>query len=978
MAGEFTLGSIVSKLELRKEQWNKAIKSAEKDTKSLTGFVSRNSDAIKKMGKAMTIAGGLIVGSLGFMVKQASDSQETFAKFGTVFEDVFEKANLAAENLAKNYGLSTLASKTLLSSTGDLLTGLGLTGEAALGLSERTQQLAVDLASFTNFSGGAKGASDALTKAMLGERESVKALGIVITEEMVKEQLWIEGKEKLTGQAKLQAKAEATLTIALGQSKNAIGDYARTSDSLANKTRELKARLEDVSVSIGTALIPVVTKVVGKITTIVEKVSNWIKENPILTKTIVKITAGVGVLLLVLGPLLIILPGLVTALGAMGLTGATAGIGLTSTATGATLAAIGIKALTFALKALFGPITLIAAAATALIITFQKLQKAKEAAIDAEDRLAIATARLEVKLRKITDAAGLTRAEMIQLKRKYDDNTVALLHAIHTGKEDVKLKKAMVKVGAENVKAMDAQKKGVEAHGSTVKRVSENVVKLIATMKNDIKKATLDEFEFKKQKAEETFEIRKKLLEKEGGVEEDFVLLKEALDAELGKIEKNRTKSVSDETKKRKAFWKGLIKDEKKFIKDRITAERDFQGRIEELTLGEFELKKKQLQRTLEEEIEVLNERLGNTKEFLEKKAQLEGAFAGEFKKIQIEQTVDAKEQLEERLRHWMNFAEDAGSAFSNFATSLLDKNKTLKEKWQQFTLDLKNSFIGMIGDMLKEWATNFVKNFILGAAKAKTAADTTGKVLQSAGKAIGAVGKGIGSVIESLATAIANAARTLAKAAPQLLVVGAVALALFAGFKAIQSLFGGGKGKAQDKATEMLQDIRNKTFDIFNGAQWMWKTITGDQQKRLDDHGQKFNWMVDQNKEMISIQSRSMTLLEKISAFTELIANALKNMPTAATGGFFPQETIVKVAEKAPEAIGTIPQLKNAFGGGGGSGTSETKVVINNQISPTFNTFDPMTMRDVWREHIEPQMLESFSVGGKSNTQLKQILGVT
>ena len=316
--GSFVAGSIIGKLLLDKTGWNQSVSSVAKDEKALGGMSDRMAKKFQNIGKAMTIAGGAIMVSLGSMVNKASEAQETFSKFDTVFQDVLSRASQAAQNLAYDYGLSDLAAKTLLSSTGDLLTGLGLTGEEALTLSERTQQLAVDLASFTNYSGGAEGASSALTKAMLGERESVKALGIVITEEMVKEKLRIAGKSKLTGLALQQAKAEATLTIAISQSKNAIGDYARTSGSLANQKRLLTAKLENFSTTVGTTLIPVVTRLITKITETVTTVSDWIKENPKLTETIVKVAAAGGALMLVLGPFVMMLPGLIALTGAWG------------------------------------------------------------------------------------------------------------------------------------------------------------------------------------------------------------------------------------------------------------------------------------------------------------------------------------------------------------------------------------------------------------------------------------------------------------------------------------------------------------------------------------------------------------------------------------------------------------------------------------------------------------------------------------
>ena len=58
----FKVGAIVAKLELDKKNWENSIKSVKKDQESLKGFVLRNEQQIKKMGKAMTIAGAAILG----------------------------------------------------------------------------------------------------------------------------------------------------------------------------------------------------------------------------------------------------------------------------------------------------------------------------------------------------------------------------------------------------------------------------------------------------------------------------------------------------------------------------------------------------------------------------------------------------------------------------------------------------------------------------------------------------------------------------------------------------------------------------------------------------------------------------------------------------------------------------------------------------------------------------------------------------
>ena len=140
-------------------------------------------DLGKKLSFGVTLP---VVGIGAAFIKAASDAEETSSKFATVFQDVRKESELVAKDLSRNFGLSNDASKELLSATGDLLTGFKFSGEQALDLSEKVNKLAIDLASFTNLTGGAEQASKALTKALLGERESIKTLGIAILEEDVK------------------------------------------------------------------------------------------------------------------------------------------------------------------------------------------------------------------------------------------------------------------------------------------------------------------------------------------------------------------------------------------------------------------------------------------------------------------------------------------------------------------------------------------------------------------------------------------------------------------------------------------------------------------------------------------------------------------------------------------------------------------------------------------------------------------------
>lgn len=260
-----------------------------------------------KAGQSLTTRLTIPIGIAGgAMIKLASDAEETSAKFNTVFSSINADAKRSAKVLTDSFGLSQKASQELLGNTGDLLTGFGFTQSAALDLSTEVNKLAVDLASFTNFSGGAEGASAALTKALLGERESVKSLGISILEADVNAKMLVNTQKGLTFESERQAKAFATLQLAQEQSKNAIGDFARTSDSFANQTRQLRAEISDLAVVFGNKLLPLATRLVGSARGMIDSFSG-------LTDASKSFTLALGGIAFIAGPTLLFLGSLAKA-----------------------------------------------------------------------------------------------------------------------------------------------------------------------------------------------------------------------------------------------------------------------------------------------------------------------------------------------------------------------------------------------------------------------------------------------------------------------------------------------------------------------------------------------------------------------------------------------------------------------------------------------------------------------------------------
>ncbi|MCP4268663.1 MAG: hypothetical protein GY777_24295 [Candidatus Brocadiaceae bacterium] len=261
-------------------------------------------------------------------VKFASDAEETNAKFNTAFKGIQDSANETATNLARDFGLAQSTAENLLGSTGDLIKGFGGTETQALNTSKTIQELAVDLSSYNNLQGGATQASEILTKAFLGERDSLISLGIKISDADVKQRLLETGQQNLTGQALLLARGNITLELAMKQSGDAIGDYARTSDSAANQTKLLGERAKDLAVAFGKELLPTYTELVSKTANVLEKFADMDNKTKKTTLTIAGLSIAIAPAIKGVTALKIAFTGLATApLGAIvAIAGLTVGV----------------------------------------------------------------------------------------------------------------------------------------------------------------------------------------------------------------------------------------------------------------------------------------------------------------------------------------------------------------------------------------------------------------------------------------------------------------------------------------------------------------------------------------------------------------------------------------------------------------------------------------------------------------------------
>lgn len=222
--------------------------------------------------KALGIGLGLLkegahaaVGAIEGSIQSASDLNETIQKSSVVFGDSAGDIKKWGEGAATAFGMSENAAIGAAASIGNLLRSTGTAQEQVAPMSKAIVQLAADLASFNNIP-----MDEALAKlqsGLVGQERPLRELGVAISAASVDTEAANLGFKKLNGTFTEGEKVQARYSLIFKQTGTAQGDFARTSDQLANSQRIVNAEMEDASAKIGTQLTPAVTKVENFIAT---------------------------------------------------------------------------------------------------------------------------------------------------------------------------------------------------------------------------------------------------------------------------------------------------------------------------------------------------------------------------------------------------------------------------------------------------------------------------------------------------------------------------------------------------------------------------------------------------------------------------------------------------------------------------------------------------------------------------------------
>lgn len=295
-----SLGVDTSGLFLAQKEMEKLKKTTEDSTAAMNKNLKEVGKTMMDVGKKMTLfitTPILAAGAAAF--KMASDYNESLNKVQVAFGRNSKEVEAWSQTTLKSIGLSNSSALEMSSLFGDMSTSMGLnTGQAAK-MSMSLVQLAGDLASFKNI--GIDQAQTSLAGVFTGETESLKRLGIVMTETNIQQFAYTQGITKKVEQLSQAEKVMLRYNYIMSVTKNSQGDFTRTSEGAANQMRTFKESLTEMGVVFGQIILPFITKVITKI----NEWMQWITQLDSSTKKwiigILGVTAAVGPLLLGLG-----------------------------------------------------------------------------------------------------------------------------------------------------------------------------------------------------------------------------------------------------------------------------------------------------------------------------------------------------------------------------------------------------------------------------------------------------------------------------------------------------------------------------------------------------------------------------------------------------------------------------------------------------------------------------------------------------
>lgn len=228
---------------------------------------------VKKIG--ILIGGAFAIGKLAQFGKECVELGSNLAEVQNVVDVTFttmsDKVNEFAKNAMTSAGLSETMAKQYVGTFGAMSKSFGFSEAQAYDMSTALTQLTGDVASFYNISQDL--AYIKLKSVFTGETETLKDLGVVMTQSALDQFALANGYGKTTSAMTEQEKVALRLAFVQKQLSAASGDFIRTSGSWANQVRVMQLQLQSLKATVGQGLINLFTPVLRVINILLGKLA---------------------------------------------------------------------------------------------------------------------------------------------------------------------------------------------------------------------------------------------------------------------------------------------------------------------------------------------------------------------------------------------------------------------------------------------------------------------------------------------------------------------------------------------------------------------------------------------------------------------------------------------------------------------------------------------------------------------------------
>lgn len=227
--------------------------------------------------KSMALPAAAALAGIGAIAKGAIDAAATYETslmgMSAIYGDWADEMEAAGKRAASSIGLSAADYTKLATDLGGVLQSQGLSQEQMASVADPLIAAADTLGDV--FGVDLEHALSAIESGIKGKGQALKDLGVDVSSEAIAAKLASGALGDLSGMSEQTSKAlaiAALITDQAAESQAALGDNSGT---LAEQQDRVTAQFENLKVSLGEKLLPVVEKLMGW----VEKAATWMSEN---------------------------------------------------------------------------------------------------------------------------------------------------------------------------------------------------------------------------------------------------------------------------------------------------------------------------------------------------------------------------------------------------------------------------------------------------------------------------------------------------------------------------------------------------------------------------------------------------------------------------------------------------------------------------------------------------------------------------